>query len=264
MTSTSPGKQKAYGIAPTAENLAHCVEHINQLIPEPNIVLVTGDVTDKGQLEEAEHAALLLNKLHAPYYLVPGNHDDRSTLSSVFGKNACPRDNNGFISYVLNDYDIRLIGVDSTIPGSAGGELCDKRIKGLQELLSTECEKPVILFMHHPPAKFGVLETDKDGFIGATKFAELVAQHTNIIGILCGHIHLTAHSGWSGTVISTAPSMGLQLVLDLTLTHHSAFNLDAPGYLLHYLNPDNTLVSHTITVKDMDGPYRFKEHRGSA
>lgn len=51
--------------------------------------------------------------------------------------------------------------------------------------------------------------------------------------------------------------MGLQLVLDLTLTRPYEFSLEPPGYQLHFFTPEKNLVSHSIIVKDIDGPYRF-------
>ncbi len=249
--------KKAYGIVPTAENLALCVEHINELMPKPDLVLVTGDITYSGLLEEAERAASLLEKLQSPYYIVPGNHDNRAPLWSVFGNHACPGENKDFINYVLDGYDIRLLAMDSTIAADPGGEISDKQISWLEKQLSIESKKPTILFMHHPPARCGVLETDEDGFIGADKLGDVILQHNNIEAILCGHIHLSSHLRWCGTVISTAASMGMGLVLDLTLTRPSEFTLEAPGYQLHYFTPEKHLVSHTVTVQDVDGPYRF-------
>ncbi len=249
--------KKAYDIAPTAENLAACVDHINQLLPKPDLVLVTGDITYSGLVEETEHAADLLDKLNYPYYLVPGNHDNRSTLWSVFGQHACPSKDSNFINYVVEGYDIRFIGMDSSIPDAPGGEIDPKRCHWLEKQLAIESKKPTIIFMHHPPAKCGVLETDEDGFIGAERLGEIIAKYTNIEGILCGHIHLAAHLGWRNTVISCAPSMGLQLGLDLTLTRPSEFILEAPGYLLHYFTPEANLVTHLISVKEVDGPYLF-------
>lgn len=251
--------KKAYGIAPTAENLACCVEHINQLIPEPDIVLITGDITYSGKREEAQNAAILLEKLRFPYYLIPGNHDTRPALWSVFGKKSCPGENENFLNYVVDGFDIRLIGMDSSTPDGPGGELCETRINWLEEQLEKKTEKPTIIFMHHPPAKCGVLETDEDGFSGADSLGKLLVKYDHIKAVLCGHIHLTSHMAWSGTVINTAPSMGMQLVLDLTLTQPSAFTLESPGYLLHFFNPDKNLVSHSVTVKETDGPYCFRE-----
>ena len=250
--------RKAYGVAPTAENLALCVEHINQLIPKPDLVLITGDITCDGLAEEAECAASLLAKLHYPYFIVPGNHDDRSTLWSVFHEHACPCKGKDFINYVVEGYDIRLIAMDSSIPGAPGGEMCIKRIDWLEKQLSAESKKPTIIFMHHPPVKFGVLETDTDGFIGTDRLGTVIAKYSNIKALLCGHVHLASHTGWCGTVISTAPSMGLELLLDLTLKRPSEFALTPPGYLLHYFTPEKNLVSHIISVTDVDGPYLFK------
>ena len=249
--------KKAYGIVPTAENLALCVEHINQLMPEPDLVLVTGDITYSGLLEEAKRAAGHLAKLQSPYYIVPGNHDDRSTLWSVFGNHACPGKDKDFINYVIEGYDIRLIAMDSSAPAGPGGEISDQQISWLEKQLSMDDAKPTIIFMHHPPARCGVLETDEDGFIGADRLGNVIKQHNNIEAILCGHIHLSAHLRWCGTVISTAASMGMQLVLDLTLTRPSEFTLEAPAYQLHYFTPAKHLVSHTVTVQDVEGPYRF-------
>lgn len=251
---------KAYGIVPSAENLSRCVLHINQLTPRPDFVIVTGDITFDGRLDEAKYASRLLEELHFPYYIIPGNHDDCSTLLSAFRSNRCPVKDLGHIDYVFEEENLRCIAMDSTIPNAAGGELLNSQISWLESQLTQEPLKDTVIFMHHPPAKFGVLETDKDGFLGAEKLGELVSKYNNIKAIFCGHIHLTAHLPWNNTVISTAPSMGLQLVLDLTLSRHSEFTNEAPGYLLHYLNSENNFISHSITVKDIDGPYRFKEY----
>ena len=252
--------KKAYGVVPTAENLEFCVANINQLTPKPDLVLITGDITCNGLFEESKRAEAILKKLRSPYYIVPGNHDDRSTLLSVFGKNACPVENNEFINYVIEGYDIRLIALDTSRPGESGGEICETRRSWLEEQLSIKRDKDTIIFMHHPPAKCRVLETDKDAFIGVDKLGDLIKKHHNIKRILCGHIHMSAHLEWYNTIISVAPSMGLEIVLDLTLKRPSEFTMDTPAYQLHYLTPEKNLVSHLVTVKDKDGPYRFKEY----
>jgi len=249
--------KKAYGIAPTAESLACCVDHINQLKPAPDLVLVTGDITYSALLEEVERAASLLAELWCPFYVIPGNHDDRSTLWSVFGGQACPAMDQGFINYVIEGYPLRLIGIDSTVPGEPGGEICKIRAAWLDERLAEASEQPTIIFIHHPPVKCGVLETDEDGFVGADRLGDVVEKYSNIERILCGHIHLTTHVRWRGTVVSTAASMGLHLLLDLTLKLPSSFYKDAPCYQLHYWSPDQQLISHTVSLHEMEGPYLF-------
>ncbi len=251
--------RKAYGIAPTAENLAACVEHINELGTRPDVVLVTGDLANGGLLAEIERAASLLDQLNYPYYVTPGNHDRRDHLWSVFGGRACPARSDGFLNYVVDGYEMRLIGLDSTASGEPGGEICATRAKWLDERLFESEGQPTILFMHHPPLNCGVPETDVDGFRGADILGEVVARHQNILRILCGHIHLQAHAGWRGTVVTTAPSMGMELVLDLGSRDPSRFVLDAPAYQLHYWSPEKNLVSHTIRLGKTEGPYPFEQ-----
>jgi len=102
-----------------------------------------------------------------------------------------------------------------------------------------------------------VPESDLDGFVGADALGDIVATHPNIERILCGHIHLLTHARWRGTIVTTAPSMGMQLDLDLTQSKPSKFLLSDPAYLLHHWIPDGRLITHTIQVSAIGGPYDF-------
>jgi 3',5'-cyclic AMP phosphodiesterase CpdA len=254
----APGKQ-AFGIAPTAENLVRSIDHINQLNPAPDLVLVTGDLVNYGTAEETRRARSLLEKLQFPCFIVPGNHDDREILWDSFGEKAIPSRFESFFNYVIKGHDIRLIALDSTAPGQPGGHICTRRAAWLDGQLAQAEGQPVIIFMHHPPLKCSVLETDEDGFTGADRLGQVVEKYRNIERILCGHIHLVTHASWRGTIVSTAPSMGLQLGLDLTMTRESEFYKEAPGYLLHHWTAQQDLITHSISVRDLDGPYLFEE-----
>ncbi len=252
--------QKAYGIVPTDENLTKTVEHINQLYPAPDVVLVTGDITGNALKAEMEYAESILRKLEYPYFVIPGNHDNPSDVVAVFGEKHCPvNSNNDFVNYVVDDFPIRLIALDSTAKGASGGQFCKKRAVWLEQCLDQETEKPTILFIHHPPVDVGVRETHDDGFEGADLLAEIIQSHSNIERIICGHIHLNCHIGWQGTVISTAPSMGLKLVLDLSLEMEAQFVKDDPGYLLHYWSPEKNLMSYAISLHKTSEAYFFEE-----
>ncbi len=255
--------KKTYGIAPMGENLKLCVDHINQLSPRPEIVLVTGDLTDSAGAEECEYARDLLNNLHMPYYVVPGNHDEVSTLLSTFGQGRCSSikgsEGQDSINYVIDDFDIRMIALDSTSSGEPGGNICQTKANWLDQRLSENTEKPTLIFMHHPPLKLGVIETDIDGFKGADKFGDVIEKYNNIEGILCGHIHLPTFTRWKGTVVSTAPSIGMRLLLDLTLEEPSQFLLEKPAYHLHYWSQERNLITHLIEVTKSES-YLFEEY----
>ncbi len=251
---TAPGTNTC-GVAPMADNLERCITHINQLEPKPDVVLLTGDVTNGGTVEEARHAAQLLTKLESPFYVIPGNHDAAGVLSLVFGEAVCPAGD-----YVLDNGPVRLIGMDSTDPGKPGGKITAAQAEWLEGQLANEPDKPTIIFIHHPPVKCSVIESDEDGFIGADLLGQVVAGFSNIERILCGHIHLLVHARWHGTIVTTAPSMGMQLGLDLTMEKEAEFYLNQPGYLLHYWTKHKNLITHAVSLESAQGPYRFEEH----
>ena len=55
--------EKTLGIASMALNLSKCIDHINQLIPKPDVVLVTGDITDEGTISQAENAVRVCSRM---------------------------------------------------------------------------------------------------------------------------------------------------------------------------------------------------------
>lgn len=256
-THIAPQGQKTYGIAPMAENLARCVEDINQQEMTVDMVLLSGDITNDFSHDEAQRAADILKQLDCPFYVVPGNHDDRDVLWDVFGGGAIVSCADGFLNYVIDDGPVRIIALDSLCLGQSGGEICDQRAAWLRSCLEQGGKKPTVIFMHHPPMQCGVPESDLDGFKGADVLGDIIAAYPNIERILCGHIHLLTHARWRGTVVTTAPSVGMQLDLDLTQTKESRFLLSDPAYLLHHWIPDGRLITHTIQVNNASGPYDF-------
>ena len=253
--------QRAHGCAPTAGNLKRCVEHINQLEPAADVVLVTGDICNDAHIEEAEYAARILSALNSPYYIVPGNHDRRDILLSAFDKNTYALDERGFFNYVIDDYDMRLIGLDSLQEGKSSGKFSEKPAEWLSDCLDQyNDDKPTLLFMHHPPVKCGIAETDLQVFKGKKRLGKIISKHSNIEQILCGHIHTQVHIRWKGSIISTAPSTtGMKIEPDLTLKKPSQFFLDSPNYLLHYWSPDENMITYHIEVSTLEGPFLFDE-----
>ncbi|MCF6233513.1 MAG: phosphodiesterase [Rhodobacteraceae bacterium] len=253
----APEGQKTLGVAPMAENLALCIERVNALVPLVDLVMITGDITHDGTRAETENAARILQSLRAPYHVLPGNHDDRAHLWSVFGGLAIPERRDGFLNYVIKVDGLRLVAIDSVMTGGSGGHACDVRLDWLKARLDEAPDAPTAIFMHHPPTRMGVAESDLDGFEGAERMGEVIGAHANILGIFCGHIHLPAHTRWNGTIVSTAPSMGMQLAPDLTMEKPSQFVLEAPGFQLLLWSKDRGLITHTMYARNPVGPFDF-------
>ncbi len=254
----APPGEKTCAVAPMAENLARVIAHIRAAPHRPDLVIVTGDITHDTTPAEARHARSMLEELPAPWRIVPGNHDRRALLRDHFGPETCPATAEGFIQHVTDLGPLCLIGLDSLDEGKPGGRLCQSRLDWLAEALSDAGGRRVLLYLHHPPLPLGVPETDEDGFAGANALGRLVSQHGGVERILCGHVHLATHAGWRGSIVSTAPSIGMELTLDLTpAPPPSRFRLRAPGYMLHHLHPSGGLVSHVVSLPEDERTHGF-------
>ncbi len=242
------------GVAPMAENLAKIVAHINK--QSPDLVLVSGDIANEGTLAEVERAAMILSALNAPYYVTPGNHDTRHNLKQGVPAAALPSKTEGHLSYTLELAELRIIVLDSSAPDAPNGRICATRAAWLQAELAASA-KPVLIVMHHPPLKFSVEETDTPPLDGAGLLAEVVARHSHIERILCGHIHLFAQAMWHGCLVCTAPSIGMRLNWSPRHPHASNFLVTPPAYLWHMQNTDGQLITHAFSLESPTGPFEF-------
>ena len=125
----------------TAEHLARAVAHLNALEPRPDVVLATGDLVDRGEAGEYERLREQLEPLRMPVYLVPGNHDDRVVLPQVLDRHRYLPQDGGFLQYAVEDWPVRLVALDTLIPGESGGRLCAERLASPGEA-DCQCSSP--------------------------------------------------------------------------------------------------------------------------
>lgn len=254
---SGPG-ELSYGVVPVSENLRRTVAYINALEPRPDLTLVTGDIIDTGELPHAREAARLLGALDMPWYIIPGNHDDRSALREAFAEKTRPTPDDAFIHYAFTVSGLRFIALDTSEPGVAGGSFCQKRADWLEAQLATHPHQPTVLFMHHSPVKFGILETDEDGFAGVELLGDIVGRYPAIKHVLCGHTHMALFAPWHGARVSTAPAVsGMRLAIDLTMKKPSAFYLDDPAFFLHKWTQGNEMLSYLVNVREDDTLHPF-------
>ena len=174
----APG-QLSYRKVDTSMYLEQCIRHVNELVPQPDIVLVTGDITDFGRAEEYQQAGFLLNQLNMPYFVIPGNHDLPDAMRREFADHDyLPAE--GFLQYVLEDYALRMIGLDTQVIGKPYGLMCEARLSWLEQQLQADPERPTLLFMHHPPFLTGIEHMDVQNCRNGEALGQLVEQHPQI------------------------------------------------------------------------------------
>jgi 3',5'-cyclic AMP phosphodiesterase CpdA len=223
----------------------------------PDAIVISGDLTDNGLVSEyAELSDMLARIIKVPIYVIPGNHDRRdnlrSGLSQLPGVNAHPE----FVHYTVEDLPVRLVMLDTVVPGAGHGHLCAARLAWLEETLSAEPEKPTIVVMHHPPFLCGIRHMDRINLRNADEFTAVIARHRQVQRILCGHNHRPVTAQVAHAIASIAPSVAAQVEFDLS-DDPGQWNLEPAAFQVHLALDGAGIVSHTVYVENFPGPYPF-------
>jgi Icc protein len=268
-----PRGLSAYRVSETNMMTERALDMVAALTPRPDVVLITGDLTDCGLAAEYELLKTLLKKLTMPVYMVPGNHDRRETLKATFSDWPSVVGDPEFVQCVVDDFPVRLIGLDTLTPGSGAGALCERRLDFLARALAADSVKPGVIFMHHAPFATGIRHMDDIGLTeGAGRLAALVRQHGKVERILLGHYHRAIDTLFAGTLASVAPAVAHQVAFDLDPAHQGALVFEPPAIRLHLYAPQvyasqayapqvdaphGGIVSHTVYVERFPGPFPF-------
>ncbi len=249
---TAPGTL-LYERIDTAGHLARAVVHLERLAPRPDFVWITGDLVDRGN--EAEFAQLreLLAPLTIPWAVMPGNHDSRygrDNLRAAFADQPYLPDDRETLDYVIEDWPLRLVALDTTVPGKTGGELEAGQIDWLAARLAEAPARPTVLALHHPPFVTGLDGMDAINCANGEALGAVVAGHPQVERIICGHVHRPICMKWNGTVVTTAPGTAHQVALDLEPGRPVAWIMEPPACQLHVWQPGGGLVTHLSYIGD--------------
>jgi 3',5'-cyclic AMP phosphodiesterase CpdA len=242
----------------TAEHLERAVQHLNAFTPRPDVVIATGDLVERGRGDEYQRLRDILSNLTMPLFLIPGNHDERDNLVRTFDRHHyLPRDG-GYLQYVIEDWPVRLVALDTLIPGASYGRLCAERLQWLEARLGEAPERPTLVFMHHPPFFTGIRKMDQMGLDGMAALETVIGRHPQVERVVCGHLHRSITRRFAGTVACTAPATAHQIALDLGEVPRLATVMEPPACLLHlWLGNGGGLVSHVSVIGDQFPPFRI-------
>lgn len=220
--------------------------------PRPDIVLFTGDLAESGRPEEYAAACRLLNEFDLPLAVIPGNHDRRETFAAAFADGPAHSGRSPFLHFVLEDWPLRLIGLDTTVPGESRGALCEARLDWIAARLGEAPDRDTVIFMHHPPFATGIGFMDAIACANGDRLAELVAAHGRVVRVLCGHVHRPVHAAFGGTIASICPGVAYQVPLRLAPDAPVELLYQPPAFQLHVWTPGHGIVTHTDYLHDSD------------
>ncbi|MEM6498282.1 MAG: phosphodiesterase [Pseudomonadota bacterium] len=245
------------GLVDSNAMLAAAVRHLTTLLPEPDVVILTGDVTENGTPEEYANGRRLLAQIKQPLIVIPGNHDDREEFRAGFADmDYLPKA--GPMNFAVSDFGaVRIIALDVTVPGAHHGEINDAAIAWLASCLAQEPDRPTILMLHQPPFLSGIPYLDQYRCFGAEQLEGLLQNHSNVELIVCGHVHRFMMRHFAGTLICTAPSTTTSIALRLAADAKPASYVEPPALLLHCWQSDTGLTTHLVPIGQFPGPYDF-------
>ena len=225
--------------------LAATVAAVRAIEPSPDAVLISGDLADHAADDEYEQLLELTAPLGAPLHVLPGNHDRRAALRRRFG---LPGHEDEPVQYGVDLGPLRLVVLDSMLPGEDRGELDAGRLAWLEAALGEAPETPTLLALHHPPVTTGIPIVDEIGLAPADQRAlgDVVERHPQIRRIVAGHLHLRVTAELRGRSILVAPSTYVQARLELD-AEEVRLSAEPPAFAVHVWL-DGALISYVLQV----------------
>jgi Icc protein len=258
-----PPGTRAYGVVDTNPMVERAFKTVAALDPRPDIVILSGDLTDGGSEPEYDILADLIRRhLQMPVYLIPGNHDRRAGIKARLGHLPGVSADPKFVHYAVDEFPVQLVMLDSIVPEQGHGELCAERLAFLEQALSAAADKPTLVVLHHPPILTGITHMDEVSLRDPQDLEAVIRRHSQVERILCGHVHRPIIARFGGSLVQTAPSVVHQVTLDLRPDGPATFNMEPPAFLLHHWRPEGRLVSHQVYVGEFAGPYPFEMDAG--
>ena len=255
---TPPGVL-AYGRVDTAAALTRSIDTLNRLSPQPDLVVISGDIANSALPEEYERAKTLLEKLQMPFAAIPGNHDRRIPM-----REALPDPGYRAPESALNA--VRRIGrldillIDSTVPGAPHGELDAATLAWLDGALAASATRPALLFLHHPPFKTGIVYTDAMRLRNADALAALLKRYPRALLVAAGHVHRAAQTVFAGISATICPAGEQAVTLEFEPRWPEVFKIEPPAFHLHVWLPGEgfgSVVTHVVPIGEFPGPYSY-------
>jgi Icc protein len=192
-------------------DLVDSERHLRELFAEleasegrPEAIVFTGDLADKGEMDAYQRLRAIVepvaSRLGAQVIWAMGNHDDRASFRSIlFGEFPSDRP----VDRVYDVNGLRVITLDTSVPGHHYGEVTGSQLDWLAEELATPAPHGTILAMHHPPIPSVLDLAVSVELRDQTELAE-VLMGSDVRSIIAGHLHYSSTAMFAGIPVSVA------------------------------------------------------------
>lgn len=216
----------------------------------PDALVFTGDLTDKGESGAYQRLRALVEpvaeQLGAQIVWAMGNHDDRANFRRAL-LDGEPSEQS--IDRVHDVDGLRVVTLDTTVPGKHHGELGDEQLSWLADVLAEPAEFGTILAMHHPPVPTVLDLAVLVELVDQRRLAD-VLRGTDVRSILAGHLHYSTTATFAGIPVSVASATCY--TQDLNVPSGGLRGRDgAQGYNLVHVYED-TVVHSVVPTGSFD------------
>ncbi|MCU1566028.1 MAG: putative phosphohydrolase [Pseudarthrobacter sp.] len=198
------GPDPLYGVVDSEKRLIQLFDEVKASGAKPEAVIFTGDLADKGHPEAYVKLRAIVEpacqELGAEVIWAMGNHDNRANFRKGLldqPGNDEPVDH----SYFING--LRVITLDTSVPGFHHGELDDSQLDWLAQELETPAPDGTVLALHHPPVP-SVLDLSVLVELRDQSSLAAVVRNSDVRTILAGHLHYSTTASFAGVPVSVA------------------------------------------------------------
>jgi Icc protein len=199
-------ERRLYDVVDTHENLRRAMDRLRRLETPPQVIVFTGDLADRAEpkayvrlREIVEPAA---ESLGAAVVWVMGNHDEREHYAlELFGETVLDEATQDRVQEVAG---LRIISLDTTVPGYHHGEITREQLAWLAEVLSEPAPHGTLLALHHPPIPVPMTRAAEAIELRDQHLLAEVIEGTDVRGVIGGHFHFSSYSTFAGVPVSVA------------------------------------------------------------
>ncbi|WP_235507611.1 phosphodiesterase [Agromyces sp. Root1464] len=203
------GGGKLYDRVESERHLQTLFEEFEASGGRPEAIVFTGDLADKGEPDAYDRIRGIVDpvaeRLGAQVIWVMGNHDERAAFRrGLLGERGVSAERGGRPVDRVDDVGgLRVITLDSTVPGHHHGEIAPEQLDWLAEELSMPAPHGTILAMHHPPVP-SVLDLAAAVELRDQGGLAEVVEGSDIRSIIAGHLHYSSTATFAGVPVSVA------------------------------------------------------------
>ncbi|MCA1991172.1 MAG: 3',5'-cyclic-AMP phosphodiesterase [Coleofasciculus sp. S288] len=224
---------------PTVKSFHTVLEHLQELLPQPDLLLLTGDLSQDGKLKSYECLQNWLTPLGIPTYWLPGNHDQPTVMEQVLNQAPIfPQK-----SFQAGGWQFLLL--NSAVCGCVHGHLSPESLDWLDCQLQRTGEQPTLISLHHPPLLVNSKWLDRSTLQNSEELLKVIDRYPQVRLVVFGHIHQELERKRRGVRYLGTPSTCIQFMPEST-----EFGLDTsdPGFRLINLYPDGTFKTRVERV----------------